>query len=124
MINFNVKYRKIFLENTNSMLNKSEVRAVFWKYPTLIKLIDDKMILNMKLSSKEILLLIDQILKKKEKMFEDWAFTDELKEALRLDITAELLTGTSKLSKRLTSSLKAVTEEKQEEEENETETVE
>jgi len=120
MIKFDSNYKKIFLENTKSLINKSEVRSVFWTHPTLVKLIDEKMITNMKLSSKEILLLIDQVIKNNEKLFADWEVSAELKEALRFDITAELLIGTSKSSKRLTSSLNAVTKEKQEEDETET----
>jgi len=124
MIKFDSNYKKIFLENTKSLINKSEVRSVFWAHPTLVKLIDETMITNMKLSSKEILLLIDQIIKNNAKLFADWEVSAELKEALKFDITAELLIGTSKSSKRLTSSLNAVTKEKQEEKEDETETVE
>jgi hypothetical protein len=115
MINFNPDYKKIFLENTKSLINKSEVRCVFRMHPSLVKLIDETIISDMKLSTKEILLLVDQIIKGNAKLFKNWEVSAALKEALRQDVTAELLTGTSKLTKRLTSSLNAVTKEKQNE---------
>ncbi len=118
MIVFHSKYRKIFLENTNSVINKSDVRSVFREYPPLIKQLNEDNINKLKLSSKEILLLIEQVVKNNKAVFKNWKFDDKLKEALRLDITAELLTGESKLSPRLTSSLRFTTITEEEEDED------
>ena len=106
MIKYNSKYEDVFLHNTDLCCSKTDVRAVFWSHPLLVKKVTKEMLLDSKLTCKEWILLVDQILKACSKQFTGWEFSDELKDTIRLDLTAEMLTGKSKLSKRFQNAMR------------------
>jgi hypothetical protein len=107
----------VFLKNTKSLTNKTQVRAVFRKRPELIKKLTADILVDFKLTGKEVVLLISSIMKDHEKKFDGWEFDPEFAETLKLDVMAEMLNGKSKLSKRFQSAMKGVFEKKPEEEE-------
>lgn len=111
MISYNgAKYVPIFLNNTRSLMNKTFVRQVVWHYPEIIKKITPETFVDSKLTVKEWVLLIDSVsdYRHNKKVFKDWEMSPELIEAIRYDLTAELLNGKSKLSTRFQNSMKSV----------------
>lgn len=119
MIKFNDRFKKVFLENTKTLITKTQVRAVVWKYPDIIKMIDEDTLVNSKLTGKEWVLLISTIMEAKEDVFEDWQFPDNIAEMMKLDLMAELLNGKANMSVRFQNAMKGVFKPKDKEEENE-----
>lgn len=107
MISYNKeKWIDIFLHNTHSMLNKSEVRSVISYYPDIIKKLTVDIISDSKLSSKEWALLINRVMNNKSKFFKDFKLSDEIIEFFELDLSVSVLMGKS--SKQLKSATKNI----------------
>lgn len=107
--NYNV-YTDLFMKNTNSLINKSEVRYVFYKCPELIKLITPEFTETSKLTIKEWALLCNNIIKddRNEKHFKYFSFSKELIEHFDLNQSVCALMGTSsKVLSRATKNLKS-----------------
>lgn len=119
MIKFDNKYKQIFLRNTGTCTSKTEVRAVVWAFPDLIKMLDGEVLMNSKLTCKEWLLLANSVMDVNEAVFKDWEFSDDVKELFRMDLMAELLNGKSTLTKRFQNAMKGVFGNKEEAENNE-----
>jgi len=100
MIKYNSKYEDIFLANTSTLVTKTDVRMTMRKYPRMVKKLDETIIASSKLTVKEWILLCDEIIRSNKVIFNKWKFKDELKEIFRLDLTAEILMGKSKVSVR------------------------
>lgn len=102
MIKYNKEYKDIFLKNTKTVINKSDVRSIIDRYPDIIKMIDKDTLLNFKLTGKELILLCeDIIIRRSPKIFKDWKFPDEVVEAIREDLVVELLSGKSKMTRQM-----------------------
>jgi len=124
MIKYDIKYQDIFLKSTKTVVHKTDVRNVCKLYPEMVKKIDKDTLADSKLTVKDWILLLDNIIDNNQKEFVGWDFSEELKEIFRLDATAELLSGKTKLSKRFENSIKFVLDSKDEVEiENEDQTV-
>ncbi len=116
MIKFNpVKYKKVFLKSTHTMTTKTEVRSVFHRHPSLIKELVPNTLLDFKLSGKELVILINTVMKDQPKAFVGWKMSDDLSSALQLDLTAEMLNGKSKMSNRFQSTMKKLFKPEEEE---------
>jgi hypothetical protein len=112
MIKFNpVKYKDLFLKNTNTITTKSQVRAVFNKHPGLVKDLTPEIIQDFKLTVKELVFLIDRIIKDQPKAFKGWKMSAEMTDALQFDLTSEILNGKSNMSGRFKTVMKQVFEE-------------
>lgn len=119
MIEHDEKYKEIFMRNTKTCTTKTEVRAVVWRYPELIKMLDGDILADSKLTCKEWLLFASSVMGSKEDLFKDWEFSDEVRELFRMDLMAELLNGKSTLTKRFQNAMKGVFGKEEEEQENE-----
>lgn len=113
------RFAPIFLSNLKTLNPVTEMRMVFHKFPSLIRMLDDKMIINSNMTAKQWAMFIRGMMKKKE--LKDWQMSDELKEALRFDIMAEVLSGNSKLTKVLQNAINDVLTDKEEENEQDEE---
>jgi len=109
MIRYDEKFGDIFLANTKTLVNQTEVRRVMYRYPLLVKKLDANIMADSKLTTKQWVLLVEQ-LKKSFKELKDWDFSDEVREAIKLDLTADMLTGKTKTSKRFTGVMKRILE--------------
>ncbi len=105
MIKFDSKYKDVFLQNMGTCITKTDIRQVFWNNPTLIKKVDSAIITKSKLTAKEWTMLINN-LKKDYKELVNWEVPEDLVEALRLDLTAEMLNGTSRLTAQMKNAMK------------------
>jgi len=123
MIKHDGKYRKIFLSYADTISTKTEVRSIVYSHPTIIKELDQNNIITAKLTCKEWIYLINDVMESKPLVFKDWQFSDDLAEVLKLDLTSEMLTGKSKLSTRFQNLMKKFFK-KPEEAEDETQIVE
>lgn len=121
MFKYNKKYEDIFINNTKSLITKTDVRSVIRARPSLIKKLNLDIICNSKLSCKEWILLCDGVMSQRYnlKFFKDWEFSDDMKEAFKLELTAEILSGKSKLSKRFSSAMSDLLKNNTEDEKNE-----
>jgi len=119
MIEHDEKYKEIFMRNTKSCTTKTEVRAVVWRYPELIKMLDGDILADSKLTCKEWLLFASSVMGSNEDKFKDWEFSEEVRELFRMDLMAELLNGKSTLTKRFQNAMKGVFGNEEEEQENE-----
>lgn len=106
MIEFDAKYRLIFLKNTKSLITKTDVRCIIRTYPSLVKDLNEEIIANSKLTVKEWVLLCDSISKHKDLV--GWEFSDKMKEIFKLDSLADLLSGKAKLSKRFSNAMASI----------------
>lgn len=122
MIKYNEKYKKIFLENTNSCTTKTDVRSVVWAYPDIIKLIDADILQSSKLTCKEWVLLISTVMNSAawEKYHKDWEFSEEVAEMFKLDLMAEMLNGKSSLSIRFQNAMGSVFRKKEKDDQDKT----
>ena len=103
MFNYDPKYKSIFINNTKSCLTKSEVRAVIYDCPGIVKLLTPTLMNDSKLTCKEWVLLIHDVTMHGhcDAELKDFNFSDEMKESIKQDLTAEILTGKSTSSKTL-----------------------
>lgn len=108
MIKHDAKYEDVFLANTKSLVSKTEVRTVLRRHPKLVKKITEDVIANSKLKVKEWVLLCDELIRSNKQLFNNWKFSDEMKELLRMDLTVEILTGNSKVSVRSQNAMNKV----------------
>jgi len=115
MIRYDKKYIEIFLKNTNSLINKSDVRVVVQTHSEIVKLVDIDILENSKLSCKEWMLLISSVMSNNPTKFSDFEFSEEMKEAFRLNSMAEMLSEKSKSTKRFRNVIKHLTEDAEEE---------
>jgi hypothetical protein len=106
MIKYDKKYEDIFITNINSVITKTDIRAVCKEFPHIIKKLDIDILGNSKLSCKEWLLLANSVIYNNPEMFKEWEFNDDLKEAFKLDLTAEMLNGKSSVSRNTQSAMK------------------
>lgn len=118
MIKFDpVKYKALFLKSTHTISSKTEVRAVFHKHPSLIRDLTPDMVQDLKLTGKELVILINTIMKDQPKAFAGWKMSAEMTEALHMDLTAEMLNGKSKMSNRFRTAMNQVLKPEEEVEE-------
>ena len=111
MFKYDKKYLGIFIKNTKSLITKTDVREIIRSYPEIIKLIDQEVLDNSKLSIKELLLLSTGIISSHPKIFSNWDFSPDLKESFRLGVMVELLNGKSKNTSHLKGAVKVLTAE-------------
>lgn len=125
MIRYNEKYKEVFLRNTKTLITATDVRAVIWAYPDIVKKLDATIMADSKLTIKQWVLLIGQLREsyKSGKELEGWDFDDSQKETIRLDITADLLMGKATNSKRFSGAVSKVLTKSEEPEENEDQTM-
>lgn len=103
------KYSKLFMDNLNTCQTATDIRKVFYKIPSLIKLLTPKHLESCKkLTHKEWLLLINN-LKTKYVTLKDWVIPDDLSEELKMGTSFEIFNGKSKSTKHLSTALKALT---------------
>lgn len=115
MIKYDKKYEDLFIINTKTLMSKTEVRRVCRLIPRLIKKLNADIVYDSKLTCKEWITLINTIMLDSNKEFENWQFPDDIIEAFKLDLTSEVLSGKSKMTKRFQNSIKGVFKEKVEE---------
>jgi hypothetical protein len=113
MFEFKSKYEMIFLQNTDTLVTKTDVRYVIRFNPHLIKMIDESIIANSKLTVKEWVLLCNETMDKNKAIFEDWEFSSELKEIFKLDALAEVLSGKTKMSKQFSNAIATILDNKE-----------
>lgn len=120
MIKWNKKYIPIFLANTRTVRTKTEVRTVVRQYPSIVKSITSDTFVDSKLSAKEWVMLINQIVSsgRNRKMFDGWAFPDDVAEMIRLDLTAEMLSSKSTMTKRFKTAFDGVFKSEEDTEED------
>jgi hypothetical protein len=87
------KYEELFLQNTRSLKNKTEVRTVFRQHPNLIKQLTIDIVSDSALSGKEWVILINQIMKDEKRLFSKFKFSADLTEYFELDLTSSILKG-------------------------------
>ena len=112
MIKFNKKYIDVFLANTNTLITKTDVRQVCKCCPEIIKKLNVDIMDKSKLTCKEWILLSSSIIGVGHKTFKNWTFSDDMIDAFKLELTAEMLSGKSKMSKRFQYSMKNVFDDK------------
>lgn len=119
MIAYNDKFKEVFMKNTKTLITKTQVRAVVWKYPSLIMMIDENTLLDSKLTGKEWVILINSVMESNEAEFKDWQFPASVAEMMKIDLMAELLNGKASMSVRFQNAMKGVFKTPEEEQENE-----
>lgn len=113
MIKHNKKYEDIFMYNTKSVTTKSDVRYVIKTFPRLLKKLDNNILQDSKLTVKEWILLSNSVMKSNIKEFKDWSYPSEVKEILKIDLMAEVLSGKSKITKISQNAISNITKEDQ-----------
>lgn len=113
MIKYDSKYLDIFLENTKTLITKTDVRQVCRQFPQILKNITPENIEDSKLTKKEWVLLSREIIKKNPKVLKGWEFSDEMKESFKHDLMVEMLNGKSKVTKPFTRAMDAVINDKE-----------
>lgn len=110
-------FSPIFIANLKHMTLATDVRRVFDRFPELFKLLDENVIVDTPLTPKQWALFINS--KKGSTKLKDWVIPAEFKEAVRLDIMSDVLSGKSKLSKVLQNAISDVLKEEENEESSE-----
>jgi hypothetical protein len=108
-----VVYKNLFIKNIHTVSNKSDLRQIFRNSPGLITRLTPEIMDRGKLTIKEWVLLIKNLVDKKHKDLAGWSMSPEMVDALRFDLTVEVMNGTSRSTSHLKSALNSVLKEKQ-----------
>lgn len=114
MIKKDKRFKDLFIHYTHTLDTKTSLRRIIRSYPTLIKQLTIDIMENSVLTKKEWALLVTDILNRKDnsvkitKEFGDWKIHEDLYEEIKLGLSVEILSGQSKLSKRLSNSLSKI----------------
>ena len=106
MFEYNESNYGVFLKNIQSIPTKTETRTIFKQWPRLVTLLTIDIMRKSNLDGREWVLLIESLVNKHEYLFEGWSLSEDIRADLSLDITAILISGQHKLSKRLSNSIK------------------
>lgn len=106
MIKYNSEYKEIFLDNTKTLVTATDVREVIRAYPSIVKSLTLDHVSTSKLTCKEWVLLINSVSANKE--LKNWNMPKDMAELFKMELTVEMLSGKSKVSKVFQNKMQAV----------------
>lgn len=106
MIAYDKKYKQIFMNNTKSVKTKTDIRSLINLHPDIITLIDNNVLTNSELTCKEWVFIISSVIN--DDRLKGWRLPAETVELMKLDLAAEVLTGTSTRSVQLRNAMNKI----------------